>query len=104
MGWLYLLIAGGFEMIGFIGLKRSSERETWGNYFLMLGAFAVSLTLLSMAMQTITLSVAYAVWAGIGTIGAVSLGILLYNESASPMRIVSILGIIMCVIALRLAS
>ncbi|GKU79421.1 QacE family quaternary ammonium compound efflux SMR transporter [Paenibacillus sp. L3-i20] len=89
-------------MIGFIGLKRSSERETWGNYLLMLGAFAVSLTLLSMALETLALSVAYTVWAGIGTVGAVTLGILLYKEPISPMRIISIVGIITCIIALRL--
>ncbi|MFS0723538.1 DMT family transporter [Paenibacillus sp. 1P07SE] len=91
-------------MVGFIGLKRASVKDSWGNYGLMLGAFAMSLMLLSRALETIALSTAYAVWAGIGTLGAAGLVIILYRESVSPLRIVAMLGVIGCIIGLRLTA
>ncbi|TVX91665.1 DMT family transporter [Paenibacillus agilis] len=102
MEWIYLIVAGCCEMVGFIGLKRSAARDTWPNFILMMGSFAISLFFLSLALNTIPLGVAYSVWAGIGTLGAAVIGIWMYKESASLMRITALTGIVATIIALRL--
>ncbi|MEI0740075.1 SMR family transporter [Paenibacillus sp. JTLBN-2024] len=76
MVWLALFAAGCLDVIGFIMLKRTSVRDTWMNNLLMLGAFGASLGLLSFALQSVPLGVAYSVWTGIGTFGTAIVGIL----------------------------
>ncbi len=68
----------------------------------MLGAFGFSLALLSMALETIPLGVAYSIWTGIGTIGTAVVDILFFKERPSLLRIVCMAGIIGTVIGLRL--
>ncbi|GAA0356633.1 DMT family transporter [Bacillus horti] len=104
MSWAYLIAAGVFEIVGFIGLKRAAMKDSWLNYGLMMGAFVMSVLLLSQAIETLPLSLAYAVWAGIGTLGAGILGIVLYKEPVNFMRITAMIGIVLTVIALRLTS
>jgi len=68
------------------------------------GALVVaSLWLLSVSMRTLPIGTAYTVWAGIGTVGTVILGIVLLGESASPMRLLSIALIIVGILGLKLA-
>lgn len=101
MDWLLLVMAGLFEVVGVIGLKRVSERNNWTNNILMIGGFLVSFRLLLQAMETISLSTAYAVWTGIGTVGGAVVGIIFFKESKKPLRLLCILGIVVCVAALR---
>ncbi|BFH13835.1 SMR family transporter [Paenibacillus melissococcoides] len=98
MEWLYVIIAGCFEVIGFLFVKRMSIRDTWTNN-LLLGAFGVSLFLLTSALEPIPLGVAYSVWTGIGTIGTALAGMFFFKERAIPLRLVCIAG---TVIGLRL--
>ncbi|MBO2531379.1 paired small multidrug resistance pump [Planifilum fulgidum] len=101
MDWLLLVMAGLFEVVGVIGLKRVSERNNWTNNILMIGGFLVSFRLLLQAMETISLSTAYAVWTGIGTVGGAVVGMIFFKESKKPLRLLCILGIVVCVAALR---
>jgi paired small multidrug resistance pump len=101
MDWLLLVMAGLFEVVGVIGLKRVSERNNWTNNILMIGGFLVSFRLLLQAMETISLSTAYAVWTGIGTMGGTVVGMIFFKESKKPLRLLCILGIVVCVAALR---
>src|SRR5690625_6392993 len=94
MSWIYLILAGLTEIVGVIGIKKVSEKGSLFAYLLLIGGFIISLNLLRMALETIPLSVAYAVWTGIGTVGATVVGILLYKESKSPFRLFCIVGII----------
>ena len=75
--FLALLLAGCCEVSGVFFITKFSKStgvKKWANFILLLGNFALSLTLLSYAMQTIAMSVAYAIWTGIGAIGAVVVG------------------------------
>lgn len=101
MSWVYLIFAGLTEIIGVVGLKKVAEKSAWFSYVLVIGGFLTSLTLLRMAMEEISLSVAYAVWTGIGTVGATVVGILFFNEPKSLWRMVCIVGIIVCIVGLR---
>ena len=101
MSWFYLILAGLFEIVGVVGLKKVAEKESWLNYILLIFSFMISLSLLSLALEQIPLSIAYAVWTGIGTVGATVIGIIFYKESKNPLRILCISGIIMTIIGLR---
>ena len=104
MSWIYLILAGLTEIVGVIGIKKVSEKGSLFAYLLLIGGFIISLNLLRMALETIPLSVAYAVSTGIGTVGATVVGILLYKESKSPFRLFCIVGIIGTIVGLRLVS
>lgn len=102
MDWLMLILGGCFEVVGVIGLKRTAEKNNWFNYFILIGGFIMSFQLLVRAMETIPLSTAYAVWTGIGTVGAAVVGMVFFKESKSWLRVACILGIIFSVVGLKL--
>ena len=104
MSWIYLILAGIVEIVGVVGLKKVSEKGSWAAYITLISGFIISLSLLRMALEQIPLSIAYAVWTGIGTVGAAVIGIILYKESKSPLRIVCIVGIIAAIIGLRIVE
>ncbi len=101
MAWVLLFVAGLFE-IGFVmGLKFS---EGFTRFWPTVGMFVsggFSFFLLSTAMRSLPAGTAYAVWTGIGTVGAVALGILFFKEPAQLLRIVGIALILTGVVALR---
>jgi paired small multidrug resistance pump len=102
MAWIALIAAGLLEVIGFIGIKRVAEKNNWPNNIMMIAVFFLSFKLLIGAMQAIPLSTAYAVWTGVGTVGSALVGMLIYRESKHPFRLLCILGIIGCVVGLKL--
>lgn len=104
MAWVYLLLAGVFE-IGFaIGLKYTEGfTRTWPSVGTVASA-AISLWLLTQALKAIPLGTAYAIWTGIGALGVATLGIVLFSESASPARLLCIGVIVAGVIGLKLTS
>ena len=104
MAWLYLFIAGVFETAWAIGLKYSAGFTKFGPSVFTVVAMMVSLYLLALALRTIPVGTGYAVWTGIGTVGAAILGILLFNESREIARILCILLIVAGIIGLKLAS
>ena len=104
MAWIYLVIAGLFECGWAIGLKYTEGfsrfwPSAWTN-----AAMIVSFKLLSMAMRTIPVGTAYAVWTGIGAAGVALGGILLFGESKESLRILCILLIVCGVVGLKVFS
>jgi quaternary ammonium compound-resistance protein SugE len=104
MAWLYLFVAGVFETAWAIGLKYSAGFTKFGPSVFTVVAMMVSLYLLALALRTIPVGTGYAVWTGIGTVGAAILGIFLFNESREIARILCILLILAGIIGLKLTS
>lgn len=104
MAWTYLIIAGVFEIVGVIGIKKVSEKNNWRNNIALYGGFIVSFNFLTLAMQDIPLSTAYAVWTGIGTLGSAIVGMFFFKEPRNTLRIVCIAGIILTIIGLKFVS
>ena len=104
MAWLYLFVAGVFETAWAIGLKYSAGFTKFGPSVFTVVAMGVSLYLLALALRTLPIGTGYAVWTGIGTVGAAILGIFLFNESREISRILCILLIVAGIIGLKLTS
>ncbi|MBS4192689.1 multidrug efflux SMR transporter [Bacillus sp. FJAT-49705] len=104
MGWLFVFIAAASEIAGAIGLKLYSQQKTLKNGLLYLGGFGASFVFLYASFNYLQVSIAYAVWIGIGTAGAVILNMLLLGESKSRGRIVSVALIIIGVVGLKALS
>jgi quaternary ammonium compound-resistance protein SugE len=104
MAWTYLTIAGLFEIGWAIGLKYSDGFSRPIPSFLTVMAMAFSIWLLALAMKTIPVGTAYAVWTGIGAIGVAVLGMFLFGESREILRVVCLFLIIAGIIGLKLVS
>ncbi len=104
MAWIYLIIAGILEIAWAIGLKYTEGFSRLWPSVGTIGAMIISIILLSIAMKTIPVGTAYAVWTGIGAAGTAVLGIWLFDEARDLMRIACIALIVAGVIGLRLAS
>lgn len=104
MAWVYLVIAGLFEVGWAIGLKYSEGFTKLGPSVATAGAMIVSLALLGLALRTLPLGTAYAVWTGIGTAGTVLLGMLIFSEPVEPLRLGCIALIMSGVVGLKLLS
>lgn len=104
MDWAFLIAAGLLEVVGVIGIKRVAENNNWTNNIILIAGFVVSFQLLLQAMETIPLATAYAVWTGIGTVGAAVVGMIFFKEPKSWVRIGCILGIIFAVVGLKLVG
>jgi len=104
MAWMYLFIAGFFEVVWAIGLKYTKGfTELFPSIITVIGMIA-SVLFLSMALKTIPVGTAYAIWTGIGATGTALMGILLFKESTELLRIMCILFIVIGVVGLRLTS
>ena len=104
MAWIYLVVAGLFEVVWAIGLKYT---EGWTRLWPSVGTLAamvVSFWCLSQSLRSIPIGTGYAIWTGIGAVGAAALGIVLFGDSASWPRLLCI-GLIVCgVIGLKMVS
>ncbi len=104
MAWGILFLAGLFEVAWAIGLKYSEGlTRLWPSVWTAL-AMALSVWLLGLALKSLPLGTAYSVWVGIGAVGTVVLGIVLFGESANVVRLISVTLIIGGIIGLKLAS
>ncbi len=104
MAWVYLVIAGIFEIVWATGLKYT---EGFTRLWPSLGtavAMAVSVWLLAVALKTIPVGTGYAVWTGIGAAGTALMGILLFGESRGIIRILCILLIVAGIVGLKFSS
>lgn len=104
MAWIYLFAAGLFEVGWAIGLKYTQGFSRLVPTLLTLASMAVSLGLLGLALKTLPLGTAYAIWTGIGTIGTVILGIVLFSEPAEAVRLACIGLIVAGIVGLKLVS
>lgn len=104
MVWIVIVIAGLFETGWAIGLKYTDGfTRLWPTVWTVL-SMVVSLYLLGIAMKSLPVGTAYAVWVGIGAVGTVLLGIVLLDEPANAPRLVSVALIIAGIIGLKLSS
>lgn len=104
MPWIILLLAGVFEIGWAIGLKYTEGFTRLWPTLGTVAAMAVSLALLGVAMKSLPVGTAYAVWVGVGAVGTAILGMVLLGEPANPGRLVSLGLIVLGIIGLKLAS
>ena len=104
MDWLILFLAGLLETTWAVGLKYTHGfTRLWPSLFTLL-AMTGSVWLLALATRALPLGTAYAVWTGIGAVGAAVLGIILFGESASPARLFCLALIVTGIVGLKLCS
>ncbi|HEX4896451.1 MAG TPA: quaternary ammonium compound efflux SMR transporter SugE [Solimonas sp.] len=104
MAWIYLFTAGLLEVAWAVGLKYS-EGFTRPLPSVLTGlALVASLGLLALALRTLPLGTAYAVWTGIGAVGTVLFGILVLGDPVSPLRAICLAMIVGGILGLKLSS
>lgn len=104
MSWLILLIAGLLEVVWAIGLKYTHGFTRLLPSLITITSMIISIVLLSFAMKTLPTGTAYAVWTGIGAVGAAIAGIVLLGESASLARIASLALIVVGIVGLKFST
>ncbi len=104
MAWVYLIVAGLFECGWAIGLKHTDGLTKFTPSLLTVSAMAISFLLLSIAMKTIPVATAYAVWTGIGAAGVAILGMFLLGESRDIMWVFCLLLIVSGIVGLKLVT
>lgn len=104
MSWIILFIAGLLEVVWAIGLKYTHGFTRLTPSVITVTAMIVSIVMLSWAMRTLPVGTAYAVWTGIGAVGAAITGTLLLGESASLARIASLALIVAGIVGLKLST
>ena len=104
MAWLYLVIAGLLEVGWAIGLKYTQGFSRFWPSVGTVACMTVSFAFLSLALKTLPVGTAYAVWTGLGSVGVVTLGIVLFDEPLTPARLACIALIVSGVVGLRLVG
>jgi len=104
MAWLLLVIAGLLEVGWAIGLKYTEGFTRPLPTVATIAAMVLSVGLLGVAMKSLPVGTAYAVWVGVGAVGTAALGIVLFGEVASPGRLASLALIVAGIVGLKLAS
>jgi quaternary ammonium compound-resistance protein SugE len=104
MAWIYLLLAGLFEIGWAVGLKYSQGFTRLGPSVVTAVSMVISLGLLGLSLRALPLGTAYAIWTGIGAVGTVVLGIVLFGESANVARLVCVGLIVAGIVGLKLVS
>ena len=104
MAWIILVLAGLFEVGWAIGLKYTEGfTRLWPTVGTVV-AMAISLGLLGVAMKSLPVGTAYAIWVGVGAVGTVILGIVLFHEPLNALRVISVALIVAGLVGLKLAT
>ena len=104
MPWILLTLAGIFEIGWAIGLKYTDGFTKLVPTVLTAGSMVVSIVLLGLAVKTLPMGTAYAIWTGIGTVGTVILGIVLFAEPVTAMRLGCIALIVTGILGLKFVA
>jgi quaternary ammonium compound-resistance protein SugE len=105
MSWFYLIIAGAFEIGWPLGFKLSQTTPNkFGWIAFSVLTMALSGLFLWMAQKTIPMGTAYAVWTGIGVVGAFTIGIIMFKDPVSVLRIVSVALIVSGIVGLKITG
>lgn len=104
MAWVALVLAGLFEIVWATAMKQSQGFSRLWPSVVTIGGMIVSFALLSWSMRSLPLGTAYTIWTGIGAVGAFLLGILVFGESASALRIAAALLIVSGLVLMKLAT
>ncbi|MBZ7987271.1 DMT family transporter [Campylobacter canadensis] len=102
MSWIFLLIAGIFEIVGVFIMKKYTQSNNIKYLLLLMLCFACSFAMLSLSMKEIAMSIAYAIWTGIGAGGGVLVAIIFFKESKNFLKLFFIFIILFSSIALKL--
>ncbi len=104
MAWFYLIIAGLFETVWAVSLKYSEGfTRLWPSVITGI-AMAISIYLLALALRSLPLGTAYTIWTGIGAIGTVIYGIIVFGESKDLLRILFVIMIVGGIVGLKATS
>ena len=101
MAWITLVIAGLLEIIWAIGLKYTQGFTRAVPSVITIAAMIASMGLLGLAVRTLPIGTAYAVWTGIGTVGTALLGMVLFGEPAGALRLLCIAAIVGGIVGLK---
>lgn len=104
MAWIYLALAGGLEIVWAYFMKKSEGFSLLTPSVITIVTMIGSFALLSIAMRTLPLGTAYAIWTGIGAVGAFVVGIFILGEAATFFRVASVALIMAGIIGLKLSS
>ncbi|BAU28569.1 paired small multidrug resistance pump [Aneurinibacillus soli] len=104
MGWLFVFLAAVSEMVGVVGLKLYSQNKTIRNGSIYIGGLGAAFAFLYASFNYLQVSIAYSVWIGMGTAGAVLLNMVFFGESKNAARIVSLIAIVIGVTGLKSLS
>ncbi|MET3942335.1 paired small multidrug resistance pump [Paenibacillus sp. PvP094] len=104
MNWVFLIMAGLFEMLGVLMINKWNKDRNGISILLLVAGFGLSFWLLSLAMKTLPMGTAYAVWTGIGASGGAILGMIFYGESRNALRILFIAMVLGSAVGLKLVS
>ena len=104
MAWISLVLAGCFEIVWASAMKQSHGFSRLWPSVVTIGGMIVSFALLSWSMRSLPLGTAYTIWTGIGAVGAFVIGIVVFGEAATPMRIVAALLIVGGLVLMKLSS
>jgi small multidrug resistance pump len=104
MHWLYLLLAILFEICGTTSMKLSHGFTRVGPAVLMVLFYVISFTCLTLALKTMDLGIAYAIWAGLGTALIAVIGIIWFKEPLGAIKVVSLVLVIAGIVGLNLSG
>lgn len=104
MAWVYLFLAGVFEVIWAYAMKQSVGFTRLIPTLITFGNMVISFALLSLAMRSLPLGTAYAIWTGIGAVGTFFVGITVMNEPVNLMRVVAVLFLVTGLVLLKLST
>lgn len=104
MAWIFLLLAGLFEIVWAFLMKASDGFTRLWPSVGTIGFMIVSFGLLALAMRTLPLGTAYAMWTGIGAVGAFALGVLVMGEPLTLLRVAGVTLVVAGLVVLKLAS
>ncbi|MFA9370485.1 MAG: quaternary ammonium compound efflux SMR transporter SugE [Labilibaculum antarcticum] len=104
MAWIYLIIAGLFEAVWAVGLKYAEGFTKLWPSLVTIVAMAISLYFLALAIKTLPLGTAYAVWTGIGAFSTAILGIVLFSEPIHFSRIFFLILLLVSIIGLKFTA
>ena len=104
MSWIILFFAGLFEVGWAVGLKYTDGFSRPLPTVLTVGAMVISLGLLGLAVKELPLGTAYAIWTGVGAVGTVIAGIILFDESMALFRLASVALIIAGLVGLKISA
>ncbi|HEY2248859.1 MAG TPA: multidrug efflux SMR transporter [Bradyrhizobium sp.] len=103
-GWVALLAAGLLEIGWALGLKYSDGLTRFWPTAATGAAIALSFAMMAVALRSLPFGTAYAVWTGIGAVGSIIVGMLLYSEPADPARVICLMLIVVGIVGLKLNS
>ncbi|MNI43750.1 Multidrug resistance protein YkkD [compost metagenome] len=104
MNWIFLILAGIFEMFGVLMINKLNKDRNVTSFLLLIAGFGLSFLFLTFAMKTLPMGTAYAVWTGIGASGGAILGMIFYGEPRNILRIVFIAMVLGSAVGLKLVG